>query len=154
MELSFPFELKSVTEAGLFEGLASTYGNVDRGGDVCEPGCFTKSLATGGMQRPILWAHDMANPVGLGTLVDSAAGLMIKGELDLDTQSGRDAYSRLKKGIVRGLSIGYSVTQKAFEGSVRKLKEIEHEGVMGAVIGRAIYEGKFTLAEALKIARA
>ena len=67
----------------------------------------------------------MANPVGLGTLVDSAAGLMIKGELDLDTQSGRDAYSRLKKGIVRGLSIGYSVTQKAFEDGVRKLKEID-----------------------------
>ena len=36
---------------------------------------------------------------------------------------------------------------------IRKLKDIEHEGVIGAVIGRAIYEGKFTLADAVKIAR-
>jgi len=36
---------------------------------------------------------------------------------------------------------------------IRKLKEIEHEGVVGAVIGRAIYEGKFSLADALRIAR-
>ncbi len=35
---------------------------------------------------------------------------------------------------------------------IRKLKEIEHEGVVGAVIGRAIYEGKFSLADALRIA--
>jgi phosphoribosylformimino-5-aminoimidazole carboxamide ribotide isomerase len=36
---------------------------------------------------------------------------------------------------------------------IRKLKEIEHEGVVGAVIGRAIYEGKFQLKDALRIAR-
>ena len=36
---------------------------------------------------------------------------------------------------------------------IRKLKEIEGDGVIGAVIGRALYEGSFTLAEALKIAQ-
>jgi phosphoribosylformimino-5-aminoimidazole carboxamide ribotide isomerase len=35
---------------------------------------------------------------------------------------------------------------------IRKLKEIEHTGVAGAVIGRALYENSFTLAEANKIA--
>jgi phosphoribosylformimino-5-aminoimidazole carboxamide ribotide isomerase len=36
---------------------------------------------------------------------------------------------------------------------IRKLKELEGEGVAGAVIGRALYEGGFTLADAVKIAR-
>jgi phosphoribosylformimino-5-aminoimidazole carboxamide ribotide isomerase len=34
---------------------------------------------------------------------------------------------------------------------VRRLMEIEEDGVAGAVVGRALYEGSFTLAEAMKI---
>lgn len=37
---------------------------------------------------------------------------------------------------------------------IRKLKELEGEGVIGAVIGRALYESRFTLADAVKIAKA
>ena len=37
---------------------------------------------------------------------------------------------------------------------IRKLKALEADGVIGAVIGRAIYENKFTLADAIKIATA
>lgn len=36
---------------------------------------------------------------------------------------------------------------------IRKLKEIEGDGVVGAVIGRALYEGGFSLADAVKIAK-
>ena len=51
--LDLPFELKSVTtlrrddgaEVGVFEGLASTFGNRDRLGDVIAPGAFRASLA-------------------------------------------------------------------------------------------------------------
>jgi phosphoribosylformimino-5-aminoimidazole carboxamide ribotide isomerase len=37
---------------------------------------------------------------------------------------------------------------------IRKLKDLEGEGVAGAVIGRALYEGGFSLADAVKIATA
>jgi phosphoribosylformimino-5-aminoimidazole carboxamide ribotide isomerase len=37
---------------------------------------------------------------------------------------------------------------------IRKLKELEGDGVIGAVIGRALYEDKFKLADAVKIASA
>lgn len=33
---------------------------------------------------------------------------------------------------------------------IRRLKEIEGDGVVGAVVGRALYEGSFTLAQAMK----
>jgi phosphoribosylformimino-5-aminoimidazole carboxamide ribotide isomerase len=37
---------------------------------------------------------------------------------------------------------------------IRRLKDLEGEGVAGAVIGRALYEGGFSLADAVKIATA
>ena len=37
---------------------------------------------------------------------------------------------------------------------IRVLREIEGDGVMGAVIGRALYEGSFKLSDAVKIAQA
>ncbi len=35
---------------------------------------------------------------------------------------------------------------------IRKLKELQQQGVQGVIIGKALYEGKFTLVQALKIA--
>ena len=128
MQLDFGLELKSVTEAGHFEGLASTYGNIDSVRDVVLPGAFTKSLASRGAECPILWTHDQSQPVGLGVLSDSAKGLMIRGELDLDIQVGRDAHSRLTKRIVRGLSIGYTLPPGGADftkDGIRQLKEID-----------------------------
>jgi uncharacterized protein len=121
--MDFPFELKSLTETGQFEGLASTYGNMDLGGDIVEPGAFSESLQTRGREVPVLWAHDSANPVALGTLSDTPAGLHIKAQLDLDTQAGRDAHSRLKKRLVRGLSIGFQI---AGEAGVKIVDGVRH----------------------------
>lgn len=36
---------------------------------------------------------------------------------------------------------------------IRRLKELEADGVAGAVLGRALYEGAFTLADAVRIAK-
>ncbi len=123
--ISFPFSLKSLSEAGQFEGLASTYGNVDQGGDVVEAGAFTATIAKRGPDIPVLWAHDHTNPVALGHLTDTAEGLHIRGDLDMDVQAGRDAYSRLKKRLVKGLSIGYRVLQDTVENGIRHLKQID-----------------------------
>lgn len=37
---------------------------------------------------------------------------------------------------------------------IRRLRELESDGVAGAIIGRALYENSFTLADAVKIAKA
>lgn len=136
MEIAFQLEVKAVDEAGVFEGLASTYGNIDHVKDVVVRGAFDDSLASRGNEIPILWAHDQANPVGLGVLNDSAKGLIIRGTLDLDVQAGRDAHSRLKKRIVRGLSIGYNVPEGGaeYKDGTRRLKRIDlHEVSLVAV---------------------
>src|SRR2546425_9107533 len=119
----FSFEVKSSTDSGQFEGLAATYGNVDHGFDRILAGAFTATIAKRGNELPILWAHDTANPVGLGELSDAREGLKVAGQLDMDVVSGREAYSRVKKRIVRGLSIGYQVPEggATMENGIRVL---------------------------------
>ena len=121
---SFKFELKSLSETGRFSGWASIYGNVDAVGDVVDVGAFAKTIQEHGDQVPILWAHNSDEPIGIGTLTDSPHGLAVDAQLDLDVQAGKDAYSRLKKQIVKGLSIGFRTVTKAVVDGVRHLKEV------------------------------
>ena len=123
MELDFGFELKELSEKGSFMGLASTY-NVDEVGEQVERGAFTNTLREQGAQRPLLWHHDPANPIGLADLRDSKEGLIVHGTLDLDVTVGKDAYSRIRKGITKGLSIGFKTLKDEVVGKVRVLKEI------------------------------
>lgn len=125
MELDFPLEIKAVTDKGTFTGFASVYGNTDEGGDMIEAGAFAETLKERGAERPLLWQHDMSAPIGLGQLKDSPEGLIVEGTLDLDVTAGKEAYSRLRKRIVKGLSIGYRTIKDDFAGKVRLLKQID-----------------------------
>ena len=119
---AFALELKELSPEGRFEGLAATYNNTDQQGDVCLPGCFTNTLRSG-TERPLLWAHSA--PVGLVELTDSADGLVAKGTLSLGIQLGKDAYTLLKDGVVKGLSIGYQTVKEKLSGDVRQLVELK-----------------------------
>jgi hypothetical protein len=117
------FDVKAGKQVGTFTGLAAAYGVQDSQGDTIAPGAFAKSIAAHNTV-PILWQHESDNPIGFGTLTDGPRGLTINGELDLDITEGRTAYSAIKKGYVKGLSIGYGVVKQAYEQGVRKLLEI------------------------------
>jgi phosphoribosylformimino-5-aminoimidazole carboxamide ribonucleotide (ProFAR) isomerase len=39
-------------------------------------------------------------------------------------------------------------------GDIRRLKELENDGVEGVIVGRALYTGAFTLRDALKLEEA
>jgi uncharacterized protein len=123
---SFPLKLEDAGDAGVFRGVASVYGNIDLQNDAVMPGAFTKTLSERGATVPILWQHEQDNPIGLGTLSDSASGLLIYGDLDLDIDEGRRGYSGLKKGYLKGLSIGYDVIKSSYDGAgVRRLLELK-----------------------------
>jgi HK97 family phage prohead protease len=113
-----------LNEQGIFEGILASYNNIDYGGDLIEPGAFTKTIAETGGSVPLLWQHNSEEPIGRLTLQDTSDALRVKGFIDLDTQSGREAYSRLKKKVINGLSIGYDTIKSAFDGPVRRLKEL------------------------------
>jgi HK97 family phage prohead protease len=120
---AFALEIKKLTEKGTFEGLASTYGNVDQTGDVVMQGAFTTTLQQGGIERPLLWQH--RDPIGVVKLTDSSAGLVAEGQLSLGIQLGKDAYTLLRDGVVKGLSIGFQTVKEQFVGEVRQLLSLK-----------------------------
>jgi len=136
METSnFKLQVKSIGDAGTFVGVASTYSNRDLQDDVVEQGAFTKSLLEKNGEFPLLWQHDLRTPVGIVKARDSARGLEVSGELVLETEKGREAYALLKKGVVRGLSIGFDLLKKTYRDGVRHLQEIRLHEVSLVTIG-------------------
>jgi HK97 family phage prohead protease len=122
---SFGLNDVQVDESGQFEGYASVFNNVDRHGDVVMPGAFRKTISEN-PSVPILWQHDQTKPIGVTMAIrEDQNGLLVKGELNLDTQMGREAYSLLKQGALKGLSIGYQVIKDDLAGRVRQLKEVK-----------------------------
>jgi HK97 family phage prohead protease len=104
-------EIKSLEQDGSFEGIAAAYGNVDSQGDRIEPGTFK---AAEGEQIPLLFAHKTDQPIGFATVTETAQGLLVKGKLLLDTVAGSEAYSRLKAGVLKSLSVGFVLPKEGF----------------------------------------
>jgi HK97 family phage prohead protease len=158
MHKTFKLEIKGYGEPGSFTGMASVYGNKDLGGDVVEPGAFAKTLSDKGGMVPILWQHDPTEPIGMGTLTDTADGLQISGDLAIDSSPvAQKAYGLLKRGILKGLSIGYDAVRKEMKNGTRHLQELKLWEVsivtfpmneMASVTGiKAAEEAQLTLAE-------
>jgi HK97 family phage prohead protease len=103
--------IKSLNEDGSFEGIAAAYGNVDHHGDRIEPGTFK---AAEGEQIPLLFAHKTDQPIGFATVTETPSGLLVKGKLLLDTVAGSEAYSRLKAGVLKALSVGFQLPKDGF----------------------------------------
>lgn len=113
------FDFKIVDEEkGVIEAYVSIFGNVDAYGEIVEKGAFEESLKK---KLPKgVWAHNWEMPVSK-TLegIEDEKGLYIKGQFNLETQRGREAYSDVKFGIADEFSIGYFVQKD----------EIDKEGV-------------------------
>lgn len=122
-----PLELKENATSYSFEGYASTFGNIDLGGDVVVSGAFTKSLQQD-PSVPILWQHEMDEPLGRSTtLKQDDHGLFIKYDLPKEDTfvSGR-VMPQVKAGSVREMSIGFWINDYEFDAKngVRYLKDI------------------------------
>ena len=66
--LDFGFELKSVSDAGKFEGYGSVFGVKDSYDEIVVPGAFLDSLAAqkaAGRLPAMLWQHRSAEPLGV-----------------------------------------------------------------------------------------
>ena len=111
-------ELKARDDGWSFSGYASTFGNVDEGGDVVMRGAFRESLE----HRPnpkLLWQHDVGEPLGkVVNLREDERGLF--GEFKISrTTRGQDAYQLLKDGAIDSMSIGYIPEDQDFSDGRR-----------------------------------
>lgn len=124
-----PFKIKSLNSNGTFSGYASVFGELDSYRDIVIKGAFTKSIAQfAELDRkvPMLWQHRSAEPMGVYTkLEEDDHGLYVEGEINMDTQRGREGHSLMKQGAISGLSIGYDTVMFKDDG-VRLVREL-HE---------------------------
>jgi len=114
----------SLQEGHVVEGYASVFGQVDRGGDVVEPGAFAASLArlaVEGGRVKMLWQHDPAAPIGVWDEVrEDRRGLYVKGRLVREVTRGREAAALVAAGALDGLSIGYRTRRADRDGQGRR----------------------------------
>jgi uncharacterized protein len=117
----FNLELKMVGEEGTIEGYASVFDVVDSYKDVIAPGAFKRTLAAwqaSGRMLPVLWQHDEYNPIGVTmSAMEDEHGLAVKAQLITEVQQARDAYALAKAGALGGMSIGFSIPNKAADGN-------------------------------------
>ena len=125
--LTIPLEIKALND-GEFEGHGSVFGNEDLGGDVVMPGAFQRTLAKHKKSNSLpqmFWMHDPSRVCGKWLdMSEDEHGLRVKGVL-ADTPLGNEIRTLLKMDAVRGLSIGYSITDQEWKGDVRNIKEAE-----------------------------
>lgn len=120
------FEIKTIsTTDGTFSGYASIFGNVDQQNEIVAKGAFVKSLTELAKKksRPaMLWMHDPRKPIGVWkSIKEDDNGLLVEGQLSLETQLGREAYELLKMGALKGMSIGFQVLNSTID-AVRKAR--------------------------------
>lgn len=117
-------------EAGVIEGYASKFGEVDRGFDQVEKGAFKASLAALKKRKaplPILWQHDSKTPIGIWTeLAEDDVGLYVKGQLLLEIPQALICRVLVKAKAVTGLSIGYETVEREYDkAGIRHLKKVD-----------------------------
>lgn len=132
---------------------------MDSGGDIIEPGAFTKTIAEGWERVKILALHnDCWLPIGRPLeLREDSNGLFIKAKIS-DTSMGRDVKVLLKDGVLTELSIGYDpVVFEYDEAGIRHLREVklwETSLVTWAMNDRAVVTDYKDTAEPVERAKA
>lgn len=116
--LTVPFEMTGTEEKkvnnvsyGIIKGFASTFGNIDKGYDRIVKGAFDNTLKAykeNKRQIRMFFQHDYMSVIGGFPAYNSDdKGLYVEGNINLDTQRGKEAYALAKQGVLTDFSIGY-----------------------------------------------
>src|SRR5688572_26543434 len=113
-----PTEWKAADASGSLVGYASTFGNVDLGGDVVAPGAFAQSLAAVNVAGlPLLADHMATTDRVLGTIFhaeENDHGLVIRARF-ASTDDAQRVRTKMLEGHLSKLSIGYEALDDHIE---------------------------------------
>src|SRR5918994_6823059 len=98
------------TELGTFTAVVSAW-DADRDGDVIEHTAFNRTIAAwrgSGKRLPLLFEHSTKSvgAIDPATMHPSDAGLVVSGEVDRETDEGRQVWRMIKQNTI-GFSIGF-----------------------------------------------
>lgn len=118
-------ELQSDDDFVHIEGLASTFGNLDRDNDVIAKGAFTNTLTK--RMPKLLNQHRMDQPIGvIDHAFEAEEGLRIKARMPKENSMVKDMLPLLRMGALGDFSIGFNVINSdTSPDGVRTIKEID-----------------------------
>lgn len=115
---------------GVIEGYASTFGNVDLGGDRVQKGAFNQTFVHK-KTRKVFFDHFYGVPdlAGVGTFSIDEKGLYMRAEMPLEASDVQNAFVKIKFMLERdedmGLSIGYNTVKSRMSAEgIRDLLEL------------------------------
>ena len=111
-----------------FTGYASTFGNVDGGGDTIVKGAYKDTLKTNGMPKMFFNHDSYAVPIGKWVkAVEDDYGLLLTGEFTPGNTLAAEVKAALKHGTVESLSIGYRLKAGDYQETPtgRTIKRVE-----------------------------
>lgn len=124
---SFEVDFKSIQEderSVKFQGLASTFGNLDLTNDIVQKGAFLKSLKR--RMPKLLLQHNANIPIGkFVEAKETSEGLFVRGQLTKGVQASDEAALLLKDGVLDSMSIGYNVIDFEVSKDATLLKELD-----------------------------
>lgn len=128
----------TASDEGIVEAWVSVFGNVDSALEVVDFGAYTETLKKS--LPSVAFQHNWERGIGI-TLeaeevpagdprlpenIKDLGGLYCKGQLNLDTQDGRETFSNLKLGVYKEFSVGYIVeADEIGADGYRHLKKID-----------------------------
>lgn len=124
--LDVPFQIKAVSDDGLFSGYGSVFGVIDSYKEIVAQGAFSESLQK--RTPAMLWQHRSSEPIGVYSAIrEDQTGLYVEGRLALKTTRGAEAYELLKMGAISGMSIGFNTREDSYDrvSDVRTLKKLD-----------------------------
>ncbi len=108
--LNIPFEVKSDSDKELIiEGHGAIKGNIDSYKDVIQDGAFKRTIKEQGERIAFCYQHDIWNPIGkIQEIKEDDKGLWIRVKI---SDAEGDIKTKIREGILKELSIGYSVIE-------------------------------------------
>lgn len=116
---TFDFNITKA-EKNTFSGYASTFGNVDRQGDIVAKGAFKNSL-----NDHVLVLYNHSEAIGKALeMKEDQHGLFVKAKIS-DTERGREVMTLIKDGVINKMSIGFNIKDYEHSDDGRIIKDVE-----------------------------
>lgn len=119
-ELSFTVKALADDEKYNIEAIATSFENEDKVGDIIKTGALDEYIRdfNAGTTPPlrILKMHDRANIIGEWQAIEvKGNNVILKGTILMETTSGKDTMTLIKKGLLGAVSIGFNSSDYSFD---------------------------------------
>ncbi len=136
--------LKAENE-GDFEAVFSTFDVVDHDGDIVLAGAIPD-----GVEVPVVWHHNWAQPVGRGVVTSELGRAIIRGRFFTETAAGMEAYKTVKAmGDLQEYSWGFRIIVASYEQRdnewVRLIKQVDIYEVSPVLRGAGMHTGTLAI---------